>query len=211
MGKLNYQRLHTGIISLILVLFCGGNAITANAQDLPIRKGLTGGLTEKPSTKQGIKQIQKAESTFSPAFTPRPESPSEMKEIQIYKELIARTPDNASLYASLAYVHYKSHRFEAAIEYYQQAIQLTAHPLWCYHLGHALSESGRYMEAIGPFTQAVALNPQYDVARYDLSLAYLKAGKKKAAMEQLEILSTSNQYLADELSKQINRRAEGKR
>jgi len=125
------------------------------------------------------------------------------REIEIYKELIRRNPNDASSHGSLAYVYYKSRRYQEASEYFKRAIRLRPEALWFYLQGHSLFELRRYQEAVEHLEWALSVTPQSQGARYYLALSYHCLGNRAAATKEAATLEESNKYLASELRKRL--------
>ena len=54
--------------------------------------------------------------------------------------------------------------------------------------GVLLSKTGRHAQAIALLSQVVTSDPEFDEARFNLALAYARAGQREAALNEAEVL-----------------------
>lgn len=188
------------------MLLCGAGVLCAQSKDLPMGKG-------NPTKPAGRKNARREQATtrsisklekFPAAVVKAPiENESDAQQIAVYQALSEKDPHNPSTWASFAYVYYKARRYEESVSLYRRAIELKATAAWCYQLGHALSSLGRHGEAIEAFSQALTLDPRFDIARYGLALCYYKIGDPRSAAKQAEILGSFNSQMADSLRRDL--------
>jgi choline-sulfatase len=107
-----------------------------------------------------------------------------------FAQAIAGHLPGADAYLGLAGCQAASRRFDAAAATLQQAEAAEpGNPVVIANRGVLLSDSGRPIEAVPLLQRAVALDPGFDEARFNLALAHLRAGHKaEAANEAGELL-----------------------
>ena len=106
-------------------------------------------------------------------------------EIILYRDTVAKRPENAFAHYNLAHVLDETGSPEAAIPEYREAIRLDPQRAAAYNnLGKTLADLGRWPEAVAQYQAALSLGPGYARAHYNLGEAWLQLGKKEAAREQ---------------------------
>jgi tetratricopeptide (TPR) repeat protein len=101
----------------------------------------------------------------------------------IYRQVLARQPDNPEALHLLGVLSHQTGRLDAGIELIQRAIAISptsAH----YHnnLGSALHDKGLSSEAVAACRQAVHLKPDYPEAYYNLGIALRDTGQLDEAV-----------------------------
>lgn len=86
-----------------------------------------------------------------------------------------------------AYMEQKD--YSKAVDAYKDAKRFVSQDMIIYELGKALLEAGRIKEAIAELQEGVGLAPQNLEIRFNLALAYLKDGNKKAALVEFKKVS----------------------
>ena len=97
--------------------------------------------------------------------------------IAVLDEALNRHPEDAQLHAALGLAHQKMHRPQAALECYEKARSLGHATAESFNqLGYVLQELGRLPEALASYEQAIALQPDFPLARFYRALARLLTG-----------------------------------
>ncbi len=137
-----------------------------------------------------------------------------------YCELLAQKPEDANTYAALGNVALRAGDKEEALRDWHTAIEKgVSDAALCYRYAQLAGEQGVAEDRIRPaLERAIALEPDFDDARYALALIESNAGDFAAALEQLHAMHepgpqrafaywSAIAYAATEL----NRRAEAER
>ena len=97
--------------------------------------------------------------------------------IAVLREALGGQPDSGELHALLGRAHQKLHQPQAALQCYEKA-RLLGHAgaEFFNDLGYVLQELGRLPEAFSCYEQAIALQPDFPIARFYRALAWLLTG-----------------------------------
>jgi DNA-binding helix-hairpin-helix protein with protein kinase domain/Tfp pilus assembly protein PilF len=95
--------------------------------------------------------------------------------------------------------------FQSAIAYRNRHRWADTYTHAYYYLGQSLTKLGEVQVAIASLENALKASPQLTVERFELANLYLWVGKNKAAIIQRNVLLSTNEALAKELSKLIKR------
>jgi tetratricopeptide (TPR) repeat protein len=117
-----------------------------------------------PLTELGFAYLQKARENGDPALYSKAQG--------VFEQALALTPEDADVLTGLGAVALARHDFEAALEFGKQAVAFDfedadAHAV----VGDALTELGRYDEAIAAFQRVVDLRPDLSA---DVRIAYIR-------------------------------------
>lgn len=97
--------------------------------------------------------------------------------IAVLMEALEAHPTAAELHAALGLAHQKAHQPQLALACYEKARSLGASGAELFNnLGYVLRELGRLPEAISCYDQAIALQPDFPLARFYRALARLLTG-----------------------------------
>jgi len=110
-----------------------------------------------------------------------------------YRKALELDPLLAGAYANIGDVYGKQRRFSEAAANYEKALKISPYEFTAdlhYRFGSALLELGRVDQAIPVLEDSIKIDPDYEIARYNLGNAYRVKGKLDAAAEQYrEVLS----------------------
>ncbi len=126
------------------------------------------------------------------------------EEILAYKRAVAVKPDHANAIEKLGAAYFKQKRYAEAAQSFEQLKTYKPDAKTYNYLGESYLETGKTQESLDAFNNAVAYNPDFDQARYNLGRAYLKIGDRDSASVQYEILKNSKSDWADKLYVLIN-------
>ena len=108
-----------------------------------------------------------------------------------FKTAIANGIPGADPHLGVARCHAVARRFGAAAAELRAADRAEPdNPVVLANLGIVLSDGGRPSEGIAPLTRAVTIDPDFHEARFNLAVAYARAGNRVAATHQAEELLT---------------------
>jgi tetratricopeptide (TPR) repeat protein len=110
----------------------------------------------------------------------------------MYRELAAEAPDDASVAAALAILALEKNDLEQARRQWSKALALGLEDAEaCYHFAMRAEDAGLPASDVrGALELAVALQPQFDDARFGLALFDNNAGEPAAAVEHLRAMRT---------------------
>ena len=126
------------------------------------------------------------------------------EEILAYKRAVAIKPDFSNALEQLGAAYFKQKRYASAIETFEQLKTYKPDAKTYNYLGESYLELGKTQESLDAFNNAVAYNPDFDRARFNLGKAYLKNGDRDSATIQYEILRSNRSDWADRLYVLIN-------
>ncbi|MCS6886166.1 MAG: tetratricopeptide repeat protein [Acidobacteriota bacterium] len=89
--------------------------------------------------------------------------------------------------ANLGYIKVELGEYEQAQKYLEEALKVRRSPEVLYDLGRMYLKRREFAVAIDYLNQALTLKPDYTQARYQLFLAYSRAGRKDEAERELAI------------------------
>jgi Flp pilus assembly protein TadD len=96
----------------------------------------------------------------------------------------ARSADDASMLDSQAAAAVDSHHYSEAVDLLERVVALRPDDARTrYRLGRALQDQKRFIDAIGPFRQALRLDPSFTEAHHALGLSYNNAGLYSEAID----------------------------
>ena len=106
------------------------------------------------------------------------------------KNPLYATPDKA--YSNMGFSLYKKGEYLKAMESSKEAIKRSPDfPYPLYVLGLIYAKIGKNKDAIGMFSKAVTIAPNYIEAHWELANAYLREGDKKRAIEHFRKVAES--------------------
>jgi superkiller protein 3 len=97
-------------------------------------------------------------------------------------------PDWPQAWAALASSLRLAGQYAAAIEPYQRALELTPDPKLAFAMGVSANKAGDSNKAVMAYQQALALDPEYVEARYNLSLVFMDVGRYEEALTSFDKL-----------------------
>lgn len=99
-------------------------------------------------------------------------------DVALYQRIVVRNSRSWYGYSVLGSYFERAGDKESAVASYQMSIKKMSEPIkrsiLCARLGTFFLEERRYADAVGVFTQALSLNPNFDFARENLNLAWSK-------------------------------------
>ena len=116
------------------------------------------------------------------------------REIQIYRDILARDPKNAKAATRLGDLLYDSQRYSEAIPYYEQALSLEPGNVnVSTDLGTALWYSGRPDAALAQYAKSLSIQPDHPNTLFNIGIVRMQ-GKQdvRGAIESWERLVTTN-------------------
>jgi len=126
------------------------------------------------------------------------------EEILAYRRVLAIKPDHANSIERLGLALFKAKRYTEAANAFDQLKTYKPDDKTYNYLGESYFEDGKVDQSLDAFNNAVAMNPDFDKARFNLGRAYLKTGNREMAQVQLEILRNSRSDYADRLYVLLN-------
>ena len=106
-------------------------------------------------------------------------------ELALYRDTVAKRPDNAYARYNLGKLLAESGQQEEAVAQYREAVRLSpGMEQASYNLGNSLDALRRPREAAAAFRSAIAANPHYAMAHYNLGNVLLELGDKREALAE---------------------------
>ena len=101
-----------------------------------------------------------------------------------YEAVLALLPGHAASAINLGTIFYNRRDYARAEQFYRMATESdSAYALAFFDLGNVLDEVKRMPEAITAYRRAIALNPEYADAHYNLALALERNGQRRSALK----------------------------
>ena len=126
------------------------------------------------------------------------------EEILAYKRAVALKPDHAGAIEKLGIAYFKQKRYGDSAAAFEQLRTYKPDASTFNYLGESFFELGKTEDSVDAFNNAVAYNPDFDRARFNLGRAYVKLGNRDMAQVQYEILKNSRSDYADRLLVLLN-------
>lgn len=166
----------------------------------------------------GLKRYEAAVTAYQQAITLQPDfanayynlgnaymNLSATKEAaESFARAIELKNDFVDAYFALGSAYLDLNANQEALEIYLKLIEINPNSEEAYSdMSIAFFSLGRYEEAIGSLKKALEIKPDYIGAHINLGFFYLKAGDKKAALEEYKILKAYGVQQADQLYEMI--------
>lgn len=104
----------------------------------------------------------------------------------IWKDVIAKRPENGRAYSNVGRILAESGHLEEALDYFYKACEYHPRSTNTHsNLGQALIEMGRFEEGKAHLLEAIRLKPDYEYALYNLGCAYAFEGNLDDAVRYL--------------------------
>lgn len=126
------------------------------------------------------------------------------EELLAYKRAVAIKPDLANAWEQLGVGYFKQKRYADSLAAFEQLKTYKPDAKTYNYIGENFYELGKTQESLDAFNNAVAYNPDYERARFNLGKAYVKLGDSNSANVQYEILRSGKSDWADRLYVLIN-------
>ena len=105
------------------------------------------------------------------------------------ERILALRPDDPTSHAMLGVLDFRSHNCKDAVAHFEKAAgAIASQPVALTEYGVCLTQLQRPDEAVGPFANALALDPSQPGARYNLALAQWNAHQAEEALKTLQPL-----------------------
>lgn len=125
-----------------------------------------------------------------PAEHPPAEVMEKMNELQDWAQ---SHPEDSQVRISLGNAYYDMGRFDAAIDWYEEALQLEPDNVDVRtDLGTAYLYTGNPIKAVERYKRSLEINPEHVQTLQNISVAYLSTGNYEEAIGHLERLLESN-------------------
>lgn len=136
-----------------------------------------------PSVQQSGQQAAEMQEIFLRAVRLEESAATIPQAIELYREVLALSPNHAPALINMGTIHYNMRQYEAAEGFYRRAtVADPEYALAFFDLGNVLDEMQRLDEATASYQRAVALVPHYADAHYNLALAYERQGQRRRAL-----------------------------
>jgi len=104
-----------------------------------------------------------------------------------FRKAISLAPEQLDLHGNLGLALIHQNRIEEALTEFETAVQDRGKELfkWQTHYALALHTLEHFDEALMAYLKALALNPEYSLAHYNLACLYAQTGRKTQALDEL--------------------------
>lgn len=127
------------------------------------------------------------------------------EEIDTLQKVVAIKPDMGYAYFKMGTACNRIERYQDAVESFTKATRLIANqPMLYNNLAFSYGKLGKADLQIAALKKAIALRPSYNIARFNLGMAYVKAGQQKEALQQYTVLKDRDEAYALALKKEID-------
>ena len=148
-------------------------------------------FVQNPSRGSGQQSTAETQPPFQlPAEHPPPEVMEMLGELQTRAEA---NPQDSQTRIALANAYYDMGRFDAAIQWYEQALQLKPDDVNVQtDLGTAYLYSGNPIKAVELYERSLEIEPDHAQTLYNSGITYLSTGNSAEALEHFEKLLESH-------------------
>lgn len=107
-------------------------------------------------------------------FAEAAKSKDSMEALTLYQQILALNPRHDATQVNVGTIFYVAGALDKAEKHYRMAIEANpCHAMAYYNLGNTLERCPeKVMEAIAAYEKAIALNPRFEDAHYNLALLY---------------------------------------
>jgi Flp pilus assembly protein TadD len=131
--------------------------------------------------------------------------------IRHYLEAIRIMPDHEKAHYNLGITLARRGNLDKAMACFSETLRINPNSFDArYNLGSALAAKGKYNEAIVHFVEILRLEPGATQVRVRLGKAYWLSGDREKALKEYEIIRVSDEKLARDFLKWIERSGKGK-
>ena len=104
--------------------------------------------------------------------------------VREYKAALVDEPNYAEAHNNLGTVLLRQRKFEEAIAQHREAARLLTEFIYVFNLANALTDDGKFAEAVPIFQQALQLDPNSSQAHHNLGLALQSMGQNERAIAE---------------------------
>ncbi|MCB1184818.1 tetratricopeptide repeat protein [bacterium] len=104
------------------------------------------------------------------------------------RNVVRDKPDFYNGWIALAQCLQMTKQYAAAVEPYQQAFNLQPDARTAFHMGSMAQKADQFEKAVSSYEMAIALDPTYDKAQYNLALSYMGAKRYEDAVAAFDKL-----------------------
>ena len=127
------------------------------------------------------------------------------EEIDTLRKVVAIKPDMGYAYFKMGTACNRVEQYQDAVINFTQALQrIHNQPMIYNNLAFSYGKLGKTDQEIGALKKAIAMRPGYNIARFNLGMAYLKAGQREEALRQYVVLKDRDEGYAIALKKEID-------
>jgi len=126
------------------------------------------------------------------------------EEILAYRRALTLKPDLVNAIDALGVALFSQKRFGEAVAVFESLKAYRPDAKTYNYLGESYLESGKADESIEAFNSALSYNADFEKARYNLGVAYIKVGNRDMAQVHYEILKNARSEYADRLFVLLN-------
>ena len=127
------------------------------------------------------------------------------EEIDTLQKVVALKPDMGYAYFKMGTACNRIEKYQEAVANFTKATQFIKNqPMLYNNLAFSYGKLGKADLQIAALKNAIALRPSYNIARFNLGMAYVKTGQQKEALQQYAVLKDRDEGIALALKKAID-------
>ena len=127
------------------------------------------------------------------------------EEIETLQKVVAIKPDMGYAWFKIGTACNRIEKYQDAVANFTKAARyIQNQPMLYNNLAFSYGKLDKTDQQIAALKKAIDLRPGYNIARFNLGMAYLKAGQQKEALQQYAVLKDRDEGLALALKKEID-------
>jgi tetratricopeptide (TPR) repeat protein len=127
------------------------------------------------------------------------------EEIDTLQKVVAIKPEMGYAWFKMGTACNRIEKYQDAVANFTKATRsIQNQPMLYNNLAFSYGKLGKTDQQIAALKKAIALRPGYNIARFNLGMAYLKAGQQKEALQQYAVLKDRDEGYALALKKEID-------
>jgi tetratricopeptide (TPR) repeat protein len=127
------------------------------------------------------------------------------EEIDTLQKVVAIKPDMGYAWFKMGTACNRIEKYQDAVANFTKATRFIRNqPMLYNNLAFSYGKLDKTDQQIAALKKAIALRPGYNIARFNLGMAYLKAGQQKEALQQYAVLKDRDEGIALALKKEID-------
>jgi len=127
------------------------------------------------------------------------------EEIDTLQKVVALKPEMGYAYFKMGTACNRIEKYQEAVANFTKATKLIQNqPMLYNNLAFSYGKLAKTDLQIAALKKAIAMRPSYNIARFNLGMAYVKTGQQKEALQQYAVLKDRDEGIALALKKEID-------